>query len=452
LTPTTRRSSAGAPKSSPRAVLLSFLWPGLGQAYLGRRRPALIFAIPALLARLFLVPNSSRLLVLATVILAIWRIASMTLARYDAHVTGPRAGLRGAPPRTDPRSTFATRAFIGLVALVVLMHGALAWTGIAFINAASNIYVGGQQPTPAPGSTDNPFGSRPTPYATAKPGDRINFLLIGADSGLGYSHSLTDSMIVVSVDPTKNHVDMLSLPRDIAEFKMYSGGTYAGKLNSLASYAAAHPETYPDGGIGTLSREIGYLIGAPIHYYAFVDLAGFKSVIDAVGGIDIVNPKDIADAGYEFPDGKRGFFLTAGPHHLNGRVALAYVRSRDGPGDNDFTRARRQQELLVALRAHLTDPTMLPKLPTILDALSRTVQTDVSADSVPDLILMAKQIPESEVTHYVLGPPYAKNPTVSNGTYELIIDESKFAALSIRLFGSESRYAPAATPSPSATP
>ena len=410
--------------------------------------------IELLLARLFLVPNSSRLLVIATVLLGVWRIASMTMATYDERTAPRPAGVRAAAVGRYWRPRRETRLFAGLVVLVIVMHGILAWTGLAFLDASSKVYVGtGPQSTAEPGSSDNPFGSLPTPYATSKPGGRINFLLIGADSGLGYNHALTDSMIVVSIDPTANHVDMLSLPRDISQFPLYTGGSFDGKLNSLATYATAHPERFPDGGIGTLTREIGYLIGNPIHYYAFVDLAGFKAVIDAVGGVDIVNPHDIADAGYGFPDGKHGFFLSAGKHHLNGRLALAYVRSRYGPGDNDFTRARRQQELLVALRGHLTDPTMLPKLPTILQALAHTVQTDVAADSVPDLIKMARQIPESEVTHYVLGPPYAKSPAVSNGTYMLLIDEKKFAALSIRLFGSESRYwVPSASESPSPSP
>jgi LCP family protein required for cell wall assembly len=273
--------------------------------------------------------------------------------------------------------------------------------------------------------------------------------VIGADSGLGYTHSLTDTMIVVSVDPVTKHVDMLSFPRDIARFPLYTGGTYNDKLNSLATYAGQHPDKFPDGGIATLTREISYLIGTPIHYYAFVDLAGFKKIVDAVDGVDIVNEKDISDPGYQFPDGKTGFFLRQGPHHLDGRTALAYVRSRNGPGDNDFTRARRQQQVLVALKDRLTSPTMLPKLQSILQAFAATVQTDYPADGVPDLLKLAKQIPQDEVTHYVLGPPYAERPTNSGGTYILVIDEKKLAALSIRLFGSESRYAASSgSPSP----
>lgn len=449
-------------------MLLSFLWPGLGQLYLRRTRPAVVFAAPALVlliivlwqardgmdilaARLLLVPIAAFFLVLLTVLLAVWRLAAMALAMVDERAATNPPGRRSKrfAWRHQTRRTAVT--FIVLSALVVGMHGVVAWTGLAFLQGFSDVYVSGPQSTPAPGATEGDIGALPTPDITPEPNGRINVLLVGADSGLGYNHALTDTLMLVSVDPESKTVAMLSLPRDIAQFPLFSGGTFPGKINSLASYAEAHRSEFPDGGLGTLTREVGYLLGTPVHYYAYVDLAGFQAVIDAVGGVDIVNPKRISDPGYGFPDGTHGFVLSAGPHHLNSKLALAYVRSRNGPGDNDFTRARRQQGLLTALKAQMTKPENLGNLPDILAALAKAVQTSYPADGVPDLLLLAKQIPETSVTGYVLGPPYAKQPAGSSSTYQLIIDEARFAALSIRLFGSESRYA-SPSPSPSPTP
>ncbi len=76
-------------------------------------------------------------------------------------------------------------------------------------------------------------------------------------------------------------------------------------------------------------------------------------MIDAVGGVTVDNPKAINDPRYDWLDGTSGFYLDAGKVHLNGRKALAYVRSRQGIGDTDFTRAARQQQVLVALRNKL---------------------------------------------------------------------------------------------------
>ena len=79
---------------------------------------------------------------------------------------------------------------------------------------------------------------------------------------------------------------------------------------------------------------MSYLVGIPINYYAWMDVGGFVKMIDAVGGIDVNNPEVIADPTYDWLDGSpHGFYLSAGPHHLDGRDALAYVRSRHTFGD-----------------------------------------------------------------------------------------------------------------------
>lgn len=453
-------------------AVLSFFVPGLGHALLGRRRTAIFFAIPALvvaliilfelrdgfdilLARALLVPSGARILIAASILLGIWRLVAMADAVRLAGGIGPLPWTTTDRPsrshvsRSGGSRTTAAGVFL-LAALIAIPHAGLAWVGASFLEASSQIYVsqpGTADASPLPGAS-GPIGgaiggdSPPPPYATPAPGGRINVLIIGSDGGLGYTHSLTDSMIVVSVDPTTLHADMLSFPRDISRFRMYNGGTFQGKLNALATFADENPRQYPDGGLGTLTREIGFLLGVPIHYYAYVNLAGFKALVDAVHGVDVVNEKQISDAGYEFPDGKRGFFMTPGPHHLDGRTALAYVRTRQGPGDNDFTRARRQQQVLVALKSRLTDPTLLPQLPTILGAMARTVQTDYPADNVPDLLILARQFNnDANVSHYVLGPPYAKAPADNGGVYMLVIDPARIAALSIKLFGQESAYA-----------
>jgi LCP family protein required for cell wall assembly len=355
--------------------------------------------------------------------------------------------FEGAPPETGHRRTDAL--FVVLALIVIATHGLVAWTGLAFLDASSQIFVTGGITPPTKVDGQPP----PTPYVSPVPGGRINVLLIGSDAGLGYTHSLTDSMIVVSVDPALRTVAMISFPRDIAQFPMYGGGMFSGKLNSIVEYATAHPDQMPDGGLGTLTREIGFLLGIPIHYYAYVNLAGFKNVVDLAGGVVVDNLRAISDPGYQFPEGAVGFFLSAGTHHLDGRLALAYVRSRNGVGDNDFTRARRQQQVLIALRDRLTDPALLTKLPDLLKALALTVQTDFPAGGLPDLLQLAPTIPSASIVHYVLGPPFAVTPSPPTGTYILLIDRQKVAALSIRLFGAESAYSsPPASQAPPTSP
>ncbi len=199
-------------------------------------------------------------------------------------------------------------------------------------------------------------------------------------------------------------------------------------------------------------KEIGYLLGVPVHYYAAINLEGFVTLIDLVGGVTVDNDRAIADPAYGGWTDRRpiGFFLPAGRHRLDGQEALAFVRSRKGAGDNDFTRARRQQQLLVALQKKMTSPAMLPKLPALLAAAGDTIKTNFPAARLSEMLSLGQSIDDSKIQKVVLGPPYATNPG-NAGTYMLVPDMAKFAAASIRLFGEDSRYfkkADAVAPSP----
>ena len=162
--------------------------------------------------------------------------------------------------------------------------------------------------------------------------------------------------------------------------------------------ARRHPDEFPDGPLTSLVREMSFLLGAPIHYYAAIDLAGFRRMIDLVGGVTVDNKRAINDPRYDWLDGTHGFKLSAGKHHLNGRTALAYVRSRQGVGDNDFNRARRQQQVLLALREQLTKPENLPKIPDLLDAAGDTIRTNFPSDRVGEMIDLAQRIDDASTS------------------------------------------------------
>jgi polyisoprenyl-teichoic acid--peptidoglycan teichoic acid transferase len=296
----------------------------------------------------------------------------------------------------------------------------------------------------APGSGDpedpplvaTPYATPPTRVA------RINVLLTGIDSGPGRNHSLNDTIIVASIDPESHSVAMLSFPRDISNFPLWKGGRYAGKINSLMTYAAQHKSEFPDGGVNTLVKELGYLVGAPIHYYAAVNLEGFRTLIDKADGVDINNPKPINDPNYGGWTDSRpiGFRLTPGVHHLDGQSALAYVRSRKGVGDSDFSRARRQQQLLVALARKLSDPKMLPRLPDLLNVAKNTVRTNFPPDRLSEMINLTQGVEDSAITRIVLGPPYSARPKTKSSTYTLELNATRLAAVSIKVFGADSDY------------
>jgi LCP family protein required for cell wall assembly len=456
-------------RSASVAVFLSFLWPGLGQWYLGRHRAAVAYGLPATvamaalawqfsagletLALRLLAPSFALTVLIIVVLLGILRVLSMLEATLRL---GPAGRWRG------PR---ATTFLAALVALVVVTHGVVGYGAWAFYDAGSRIFVGGSDsngipnptgPLGAPGSSLNPGDLeendfQATPDATpASDIARVTVLFTGIDSGAGRLHALTDTLLVVSFEPQTQHVTMVSFPRDIASFSLYDGRIYTGKINALMTSARLYPSQYPDGPLPTLTKELGYLLGVPINYFAAINLDGFTRMVDLVEGVDVVNPKAIADPTYDWLDGTHGFYLAAGKVHLDGRTALAYVRSRKGAGDSDYTRAARQQDLLVALRKKLVQPSMLLRVPALLDAASRTIKTNFPADRVDDMLALARSTDDGNIERFVLSSPYSYHPptTSTGGSWELRLQMDRLAALSVQLFGQDSRYYQGASASP----
>ena len=381
--------SPSRPRPGLVAATLSALWPGLGQWYAGRPRAAFAYGLPVVLLALLLGlealdgltifavrlldPSFSLTLLILIVLAGVWRLVSI----FDAATVRP----------SSPASSWRTRGVLAVLAVLVIgAHALAASYAYSFYSAGSKIFViDGPTSSEVPGGSSSPGASvapsddyNVPPFAT--PGttaSRITVLLTGIDKNADRTHSLTDTILVVSVDPLTREMVMVSFPRDIAQFPLYGGGTYDGKINSLMTAAANSPKRFPDGPLPTLAREVGFLLGIPVNYFAAVDLDGFQKMIRAVGGVTVTVEHAIADPKYDWLDGSPpGFYLAAGKQHLNARIALAYVRSRYSAGDNDFGRAARQQQLLLALRQKLTDPVNLDKLPAVLDAAAETVRTN----------------------------------------------------------------------------
>jgi LCP family protein required for cell wall assembly len=446
------------------AAVLSFVWPGLGQWFQGRRQRAKLFALPLIpvpiLALLLLAdgfesaalrlfdPTLALIVLVLVVLVGTWRLLSL----------GELVTAAGGPRRLRK---LEVAIVLALAVMVVETHAIVGNFAISFYQAGLAIFnPGTPEATPLPsGQTADPgaspaFSPIPTP-ATAEA--RFNVLLLGVDSSATRTHALTDTMIVASVDPASGTTSMVSIPRDVARFPMPGGGTYFGKINSFANYAANHPKLYPEGPIPALMREIGFLLGIPIHYYGEVNLEGFVKIVAAMDYVTVNNDRAIDDFVYGgWTDGRPiGFHLSVGIHKLDAQEALAYARSRKGVGDSDFTRASRQQELLLAVRARLADPAMLPRLPAILEAISETLRTNFPADRLDEMLLLARRIDDASTRRVVLGPPYSFHPATSStgGTYILELKLPKIQALSVELYGEDSAFWTAgASPGPSSAP
>ncbi len=432
------------------------MWPGLGQLYLRNRRAAAIFALPALLVALlvayelrrgpvvfvarFVDPGFSRAAAVLVVLLGLWRLGSV------AH-----AFIGGDRPRA--RKTRDRAVVIALAAVIAISHASAGFLLAETSAATSHVFS-----TPGPSSLvdlttpvptiDPNSGSSPGATATPIPAPsidkRVTILLTGFDAAPGRGEILYDSLMVVSYDPVTNSVQMLSVPRDSTSFPLYFGKhqvvpTWL-RLNSV-------PTNVAKGGIGgspdspymTLVNEIGYLVGIHIDYYAAMDLGGFVKLIDTVGGIDVVNPTAINDPFYDWLDYVHfGFKLAAGPQHLDGKQALAYVRSRKSAGDNDFGRSSRQQEVLVDLLHKMAQPQQILNLPNVLTTLEASVSTTFPAVEVADYIAIGQDVPSSSFQQVVLSPSAGYSQYLPSGAVCLFT--AKLAELSKQLFGQDSLW------------
>ena len=445
-------------RSPSLAALLSFVWPGLGQLYLRKRRLAAIFAVPSVVVVLLLAYGlrrgpvvlaaqlfAERVVAINTIVVLVlfggWRLVSVV----DAFRGG---GGKSAHKRVD------RAVLVALAAIIAVTHLGGGYYLLAYSDAGSSVFDPGKTdlivqatpaPSPSPGLTAGPTPTEeiaPTP----EPNGRVTILLTGR--GTGTSYNAYDSIMVVSLNPQDKSIQMVSVPRDSASFPFYFGGVDSPsiKINALPLYVRSGAIKSGSDPYTTLVKEVQYLVGITINYHAVMDVGGFITMINKVGGIDIVAPYAVVDSTYDWLDGSpNGFSLAAGPQHLNGRTALAYIRSRHGRGDSDWKRSSRQQLVLVALLHKMAQPNQILALPSLLKTLGTSVETDFPANEVADYVALAQEVPSANITQVVLGPPYTITGTSNVNAANCLLND-KVAALSIQLFGADSLWSGKPTP------
>jgi LCP family protein required for cell wall assembly len=260
--------------------------------------------------------------------------------------------------------------------------------------------------------------------------------------------------MVISLDPVGKTASMVSIPRDMVSVPLGNGDEYGPKINSLLGYVQRNPEQFPNGPMRTLQDAIGALLGIPIHYYARIDFKGFINMVDSVGGVDIKVKKDIDDPSYDgYGINKRGWSITKGRHRLDGVNALAYARIRKPAGESDFTRAARQQEILVAMRSRVSSgTTLLFDLPDLLTAVGDTLRTDIPIAALPDLIVTFESVDSDRIARAVIRHPLVRSESTRYGD-GLVPRLDRIQAMAAELF-TEPGTLPVGieSPEPSAAP
>lgn len=243
--------------------------------------------------------------------------------------------------------------------------------------------------------------------------DILNILLLGNDGEItGDGYIRTDTMIVLSINRSAGTVAMLSLPRDLYVFMP---GWTMQRLN--VAYIHGESAGWTDGGFGLLRETLFYNLGINVHYYAMVDLTGFKEIVDTLGGIDVAVDCALQDyplIGAEVPEqavvaDEDGLLtLPVGYHHLNGGASLWYARSRGN--SSDFDRGRRQQQVLRAIWRKARDTGQLANLPTLWSQAGELIETNVPFEEIVGLLPLALSLDTQRMEQFTLRRLYDTTP------------------------------------------
>jgi len=237
--------------------------------------------------------------------------------------------------------------------------------------------------------------------------ERFTVLLMGKDKRPGEFGSafLTDSMMLISLDPQTKRVGILSLPRDL-QVEIPEGNYGVQPINT--AYRLGELDG-PGGGPRLAMITVQYNFGIAVNDYLVVDFETFIRIIDEIGGINVEVKKTIDDP--EYPDMNYGydpFYLEAGWHLLDGETALKFARSRHQTDDID--RAARQQQVLYAVRDKIISANMLPELAAkaypLYAELKNGIDTSLSLDQMLELAWYVKDIDRHNIVSGVIGWDY----------------------------------------------
>ena len=241
---------------------------------------------------------------------------------------------------------------------------------------------------------------------------RYNILLMGGDAGKNRVGLRPDSMTVASVDAETGRTVLISLPRNMEHVpfpdwsplhEIFPDGYYCSvrscMLNAVYGYAMSHQNLYPTAqnpGAEATKEAIEGATGLLINYWVLVDLKGFESLVDAVGGITMDVYRRVPIGGGSSPIS--GYLEAGRDRHLNGRQALWFARSR--ADSSDYDRMVRQKCVMNAMLNQLDPLTVLTKFNKIAAAGKEVVATNIPASDLStmvELALAAKKLPVSSV-------------------------------------------------------
>ena len=314
-------------------------------------------------------------------------------------------------PRTRPKwhTAMGNLAVAALCLAVATPSWMAARASLAHADAITSVFDDDSATTPTGATKEDPWAGE----------DRVNVLLLGGDGGEGRTGVRTDTVILLSMNTKTGRTAMFSLPRNMmnAQFPQhsplhdlypdgYSGYEDDGFYMLNAIYGQI-PERHPgilgesdNEGADAIKQAVGGSLGIPVHYYVLVNLAGFREIVDALGGVTVNINEPVAingntDAGIPPTD-----YLDPGPNqHLDGFEALWFSRGRYG--SDDYERMERQRCMIDAIIDAANPMNLFRRYTDLAAAGKEIVYTDIPLELAPAFVKLALKVKDAKIKSVV---------------------------------------------------
>jgi LCP family protein required for cell wall assembly len=320
------------------------------------------------------------------------------------------------------RRTLVPRALILILVLLFLLAPALP-------AGAGNQPPARNAPADPPGVSQEPaelphfpalfpaLNATPTPAGPPSIHTSENILVLGMDARQGGKMWRTDTIMVAAVDSPRREVGILSVPRDLwVEIPGYGDG----RIN-IADFVG-ESRAGPGGGPALVSQLLRDNLGIETQHWVRIRQEGLVQLVDALDGITITldcpfvekTPDPQVQGQYQY------LMLPAGPVFLKGETAKKYVTYRYA--STDFNRARRQQQIIWAIRERALEVDLVAGIPQLWNALSATFQTDLLVGDIVRLAVLGRDLPPERVRGAVLSRNALKSEVIGGNAVLVIAD------------------------------
>ncbi|MGC4092976.1 MAG: LCP family protein [Polyangiaceae bacterium] len=307
-------------------------------------------------------------------------------------------------------------------------HATIALQATPLVGAAgAPSGVDGSPSAGAPSVVDPPeipaIAARTPPLSNTR-----NFLIVGLDRRPdGGGASLTDTLIVAVLDERSQHLGLVSIPRDLYVDIPDHAPDRINTVYALARRTQQEP-------LPLLERVVSDTLKLPIEHTLAIDLSLFERAVDLLSGVTVQVPCAMRDRFLDarVEGGKRWLDVDAGAVHMDGATAAMYVRSRHGR--SDFSRARRQQAVLLGLRHELAGASGIARLPALYSEFEKSIETNFKRSQLIGLARRALSLDATHLHGLVLAPPLTRGYRTPDGRAVLTGDPDAIDAALRDLF------------------